>query len=68
MPLPKYTTRASFELEPGATGQRTDFKEANKKLEWDLKKIVGGFEHTLRSKPTFSQESHGEILADSKEI
>ncbi|BBG95851.1 Clathrin adaptor complexes medium subunit family protein [Prunus dulcis] len=34
MPLPKYTIRASFELEPGAVGQTTDFKEANKRLEW----------------------------------
>ncbi|KAE8719562.1 AP-4 complex subunit mu [Hibiscus syriacus] len=65
MPLPKYTTRATFELEPGATGQRTDFKEANKKLEWDLKKIVGGFEHTLRAKLTFSQESHGNITKEA---
>ena len=31
--------RAGFELEPGAIGQRTDFKEANKKLEWGLKKV-----------------------------
>lgn len=30
--------RASFELEPGALGQTTDFKEANKRLEWGLKK------------------------------
>ncbi|KAK9088042.1 hypothetical protein Syun_030436 [Stephania yunnanensis] len=38
MPLPKYTTRVSFEQEPGAVGQTTDFKEANKKLEWNLRK------------------------------
>jgi hypothetical protein len=30
--------RASFELEPGAVGNTTDFKEANKRLEWGLKK------------------------------
>ncbi|XP_062163924.1 AP-4 complex subunit mu [Alnus glutinosa] len=65
MPLPKYTTRASFELEPGALGQTTDFKEANKRLEWGLKKIVGGSEHTLRAKLTFSQESHGNITKES---
>jgi AP-4 complex subunit mu-1 len=59
MPLPNYTSRASFELEPGAAGQRTDFKESNKMLEWNLKKIVGGGEHTLRAKLTFSQEFHG---------
>ncbi|OWM67714.1 hypothetical protein CDL15_Pgr019215 [Punica granatum] len=34
MPLPKYTTRATFELDRGAAGQTADFKEANKKLEW----------------------------------
>ncbi|CAL5189496.1 unnamed protein product [Lathyrus oleraceus] len=65
MPLPKYTTRVSFELEPGSTGQTTDFREANKKLEWSLKKINGGSEHTLRAKLTFSQESHGNISKES---
>lgn len=87
----------SYELEPGAVGQTTDFKEANKRLEWSLKKVkflsnsssslgilqdvtpssdishifydnanfrhmcqvVGGAEHTLRAKLTFSQETHG---------
>ncbi|KAB2023684.1 hypothetical protein ES319_D06G035500v1 [Gossypium barbadense] len=65
MPLPKYTTRASFELEPGVTGQRTDFKGANKKLEWDLEKFVGGVEHTLRAKLTFSQELHANIIKEA---
>ncbi|KAF5455873.1 hypothetical protein F2P56_025405 [Juglans regia] len=65
MPLPTYTTRVSFELEPGAVGNTTDFKEANKRLEWSLKKIVGGSEHTLRAKLTFSQESHGNIVKES---
>ncbi|KAF2298739.1 hypothetical protein GH714_026357 [Hevea brasiliensis] len=65
MPLPKYTTRATFELEPGAIGQTTDFKEANKRLEWGLKKIVGGSEHTLRAKLTFSQELHGNITKEA---
>ncbi|XP_044510251.1 AP-4 complex subunit mu-like isoform X2 [Mangifera indica] len=61
MPLPKYTTRVGFGLEPGAVGQKTDFKEATKRLEWGLKKIVGGSEHTLRAKLTFSQESRNII-------
>ncbi|KAA8538174.1 hypothetical protein F0562_027782 [Nyssa sinensis] len=65
MPLPTYTTRVSFELEPGAVGQMTDFKESNKRLEWGLKKIVGGSEHTLRAKLTFSQESHGNITKEA---
>ncbi|KAK4747504.1 hypothetical protein SAY87_014090 [Trapa incisa] len=65
MPLPKYTSRATFEIEPGAAGQTADFKEANKKIEWNLKKIVGGSEHTLRAKLTFSQESHGNIMKES---
>ncbi|GJY79111.1 hypothetical protein Tco_0484912 [Tanacetum coccineum] len=53
----------SFELEPGAVGQVTDFKEQNKKVEWGLKKIVGGSEHTLRAKLTFSRESTHERLS-----
>ncbi|XP_027330738.1 AP-4 complex subunit mu-like isoform X1 [Abrus precatorius] len=65
MPLPKCTIRVSFELEPAAVGQTTDFKEANKRLEWNLKKIVGGSEHTLRAKLTFSQESHVNITKES---
>ncbi|KAK7385386.1 hypothetical protein VNO78_31103 [Psophocarpus tetragonolobus] len=65
MPLPKCTSRVSFELEAEAIGQTTDFKEANKRLEWSLKKIVGGSEHTLRAKLTFSQESHVNITKES---
>ncbi|XP_057974049.1 AP-4 complex subunit mu [Malania oleifera] len=65
MPLPTYTTRASFELEPGAVGNTTDFKEGNKRLEWGLRKIVGGSEHTLRAKLTFSQEFHGNITKEA---
>ena len=30
--------RASFELELGAAGQKTDFKETSKMLEWSFKK------------------------------
>ncbi|KAG4954845.1 hypothetical protein JHK87_040439 [Glycine soja] len=65
MPLPKCTSRVSFELEPGAVGQTTDFKEANKRLEWSLRKIVGGSEHTLRAKLTFSQESPVNVTKES---
>uniref|UniRef100_A0A2P2ML70 MHD domain-containing protein n=3 Tax=Rhizophora mucronata TaxID=61149 RepID=A0A2P2ML70_RHIMU len=65
MPLPKYTIRATFELEPAANGQTTDFKEVNKRLEWGIKKIVGGSEHTLRAKLTFSQELHGNLTKES---
>lgn len=32
--------RVSFELEPGAVGQTTDFKESNRRLEWSLKKAM----------------------------
>lgn len=31
--------RVSFELEPGTVGNTTDFKEANRRLEWGLKKV-----------------------------
>ncbi|ONK75641.1 uncharacterized protein A4U43_C03F19010 [Asparagus officinalis] len=65
MPVPSYTTRVSFELEAGAVGQTTDFKEANRRLEWCLKKIVGGSEHTLRAKLTFTQEAHGNITREA---
>ncbi|CAN1185388.1 AP-4 complex subunit mu [Linum perenne] len=77
MPLPKYTARATFELEAGAVGQTTDFKDSSKKLEWGLKKartykkhcyvvqVSGGSEHTLRAKLTFSQELHGNITKEA---
>ncbi|PQQ03862.1 AP-4 complex subunit mu [Prunus yedoensis var. nudiflora] len=65
IPLPTYTTRVSFELEPGAVGNTTNFTEANKRMEWGLKKIVGGSEHTLHAKLTFSQESHGNITKEA---
>ncbi|KAJ9542924.1 hypothetical protein OSB04_029430 [Centaurea solstitialis] len=78
MPVPSYTSRISFEMESGAVGQVTDFKESNKKLEWGLKKaisllltslqVVGGSEHTLRAKLTFSQESHGNITKEAGPI
>ena len=29
----------NFELEPGAVGNTADFREANKRLEWGLKKV-----------------------------
>ncbi|OMO75208.1 Clathrin adaptor, mu subunit [Corchorus olitorius] len=66
MPVPTYTTRVSFELEPGAAGNTTtDFKESSKRIEWGLKKIVGGSEHTLRAKLTFTQEPHGNITKEA---
>uniref|UniRef100_R7WGA3 MHD domain-containing protein n=1 Tax=Aegilops tauschii TaxID=37682 RepID=R7WGA3_AEGTA len=99
MPVPSYTMRASFELEAGAVGQTTDFKEGTRRLEWNLKKasskndliftfllfdiyymhalfeddymqckpesIVGGSEHTLRAKLTFSQETHGNLTKEA---
>jgi hypothetical protein len=33
------TYRVSFDLETGAVGQTTDFKEANKVLEWCCRKV-----------------------------
>ncbi|KAI5400646.1 hypothetical protein KIW84_065508 [Lathyrus oleraceus] len=56
--------RVNFELEPGTVGHTTDFKEANKRLKWGIKKVVGGSEHTLRAKLTFSQELHGNIMKE----
>ncbi|KAL1537077.1 AP-4 complex subunit mu [Salvia divinorum] len=65
MPLPTYTTRVNFDLERGIVGQNADFKESQKKLEWNIKKIVGGSEHTLRAKLNFSQELHGNITKEA---
>ncbi|XP_004291846.1 PREDICTED: AP-4 complex subunit mu-like isoform X1 [Fragaria vesca subsp. vesca] len=65
LPVPPYTTRVSFELEPGAVGNTTDFKGANKRIEWGLKKIIGGSEHTLHAKLTFAQELHGNITKEA---
>ncbi|XP_073281791.1 AP-4 complex subunit mu-like isoform X1 [Primulina huaijiensis] len=65
MPLPTCTTRVNFDLEAGVVGQTADFKESNRKLEWNLKKFVGGSEHTLRAKLNFSQELHGNITKEA---
>ncbi|XP_050363655.1 AP-4 complex subunit mu-like [Argentina anserina] len=65
LPVPPYTTRVSSELEPGTVGNTTDFKEANKRIEWGLKKIVGGSEHTLHAKLTFAQKLHGNITKEA---
>lgn len=56
LPVPKSTVRVSCELEQGAVGQSTDFRESTKLLEWTLKKVAGGAEHVLRAKVTLSQE------------
>ncbi|XP_051126548.1 AP-4 complex subunit mu [Andrographis paniculata] len=65
MPLPSFTNRVNFDLEHGMPGQNADFKESQKKLEWSMKKIVGGSEHTLRAKLNFSQELHGNITKEA---
>ncbi|KAG6543758.1 hypothetical protein Mapa_014942 [Marchantia paleacea] len=68
VPLPKTTSRVSFEMEPGAVGQSTDFKEANKTIEWSCRKIVGGSEHTLRAKLTLTQERNANIKKEAGPI
>ncbi|EXC16659.1 AP-4 complex subunit mu-1 [Morus notabilis] len=71
MPLPKYTMRASFELEPGAWETLSSYYiycASLEKMSTDTcheKQIVGGSEHTLRARLTFSQESHGNITKES---
>ncbi|KAI3460062.1 hypothetical protein Pfo_016725 [Paulownia fortunei] len=65
MPLPTCTTRVNFDLERGIVGQSADFKESHRRLEWSIKKIVGGSEHTLRAKLNFSQELHGNITKEA---
>ncbi|KAH7289566.1 hypothetical protein KP509_30G009100 [Ceratopteris richardii] len=65
VPLPKSTTRATFQLELGASGQSTDFKESNKMMEWSLRKVTGGSEHLLRVKLTLSQERNANIKKET---
>ncbi|XP_020980151.1 AP-4 complex subunit mu isoform X1 [Arachis duranensis] len=65
MPVPKFTNRVNFELDHESVGNTTDFKEANKRLEWSIKKVVGGAELTLRAKLTFSQELLGNIMKEA---
>lgn len=56
-PLPKSVLKVSCDLDPGAPGQSTDFKDSTKTLEWTIKKMAGeGTEHTCRAKMTLSQE------------
>lgn len=47
--------RVSFELEPGAVGNTTDFTEANKRMEWGLKKA-------RISSPPYNIPSHSLFL------
>lgn len=42
--LNQHFHRVGFGLEPGAVGQKTDFKEATKRLEWGLKKAIFFYE------------------------
>ncbi|CAI5467851.1 unnamed protein product [Closterium sp. Yama58-4] len=57
VPLPKSVIKVSCDLDPGAVGQSTDFKDASKTLEWTIKKMPGGGnEHTCRAKMTLNQE------------
>ncbi|CAI5993708.1 unnamed protein product [Closterium sp. NIES-64] len=57
VPLPKSVIKVSCDLDPGAVGQSTDFKDASKILEWTIKKMPGGGnEHTCRAKMTLNQE------------
>ncbi|KAB5568760.1 hypothetical protein DKX38_002553 [Salix brachista] len=68
MPLPKYTTRVNFELEPGALGQTTDFKEANRRLEWALKKatfLKFHFDFITFSFQSNDHELHGNITKEA---
>lgn len=49
--------RVNFELEPGAVGNTTDFNEANKRIEWGLKKARISF-------PFNKHLSHSSTLED----
>eukprot|EP00898_Chlorokybus_atmophyticus_P006117 jgi/Chlat1/6506/Chrsp45S05991 len=60
IPMPKTTTRVSCDT-GGASGQRTEFKEATKVVEWEFKKAQGGSEHSLRIKATSSQQNTANV-------
>lgn len=68
IPLPRTTSRVSFELEDGAVGQSTDFKESTRTMEWSIRKVVGGSEHTLRAKLTLTQERNVNIRKEAGPI
>ncbi|KAL0289474.1 UNVERIFIED_CONTAM: AP-4 complex subunit mu [Sesamum calycinum] len=40
MPLPTCTARVNFDMEHGIAGQTADFKESQRRLEWNLKKAM----------------------------
>ncbi|KAJ6838594.1 AP-4 complex subunit mu [Iris pallida] len=61
MPLPSYTTRVSFELEAGAVGQTTDFKEGNRKLEGSLKKACFSYKAEA-SEASLKEKKHVDKL------
>ncbi|RLN34220.1 hypothetical protein C2845_PM03G33010 [Panicum miliaceum] len=59
MPVPSYTMRDPGDL-------RRNLKKA--KCQQGSSYIVGGSEHTLRAKLTFSQESHGNITKEADAV
>lgn len=54
IPLPRTTTAATAALALNTAGHQTDFSQADKKVNWTIKKFIGGSEHTLHIKLTLS--------------
>ena len=61
LPLPKSVVKVSCSLEPGMAGggQTTEFKESTRTLEWSIKKMAGGVEHSLRARLTMASDRVG---------
>jgi Adaptor complexes medium subunit family. len=43
-----------FELQPKATGHKTEYKESERAAEWTVKKVTGGNELVLKTKASLS--------------
>ena len=52
--LPKNSTSVAFELQPKATGHKTEYKESERAAEWTVKKVTGGNELVLKTKASLS--------------
>ena len=52
--VPKNATCVSFELPPKTSGQKTEYKESERLVEWSIKKLTGGTEMSLKTKVSLS--------------
>jgi AP-4 complex subunit mu-1 len=55
-PVPKSTANVSCDLGVGVMGQSTEYNQKERKVQWKIKKIVGGTELMLRARITLSSQ------------